>query len=47
MGVSGLITFNAGITVNNGNTLFKVSSGSLVEVKGMLKATSDVVAYNV
>ena len=45
--VSGLITFNAGITVNNGTTVFKVSSGSLVEVTGMLKATSDVVAYNV
>ena len=45
--VSGLITFNAGITVNNGTTVFKVSSGGLVEVTGMLKATSDVVAYNI
>ena len=45
--VPGLITFNAGITVNNGITIFKVASGGLVEVTGMLKATSDVFAYNI
>ena len=45
--VPGLITFNAGITVNNGATIFKVEGNGLVSVTGMLKATSDVFAYNI
>ena len=44
--VTGLITFNAGITVNNGATVFKVE-GAGVSVTGNVKATGEITAYKV
>ena len=44
--VTGLVTFNAGITVNNGAIVFKVESTG-VNVTGNLKATGELTAYKV
>ena len=44
--VTGLITFNAGITVNNGAVVFKVESTG-VNATGNIKATGEITAYKV
>ena len=44
--VTGLITFNAGITVNNGAVVFKVESTG-VNTTGNIKATGEITAYKV
>ena len=44
--VTGLVTFNAGITVNNGATVFKVESTG-VNVTGNIKSTGEITAYKV
>ena len=44
--VTGLITFNAGVTVNNGAVVFKVESTG-VNATGNIKATGEITAYKV